>query len=75
MSEPADASVTGTGLLDRHVSFVGALRAVGLPVSMAESTIAGSPSPPETSLMLAAPAFAAASAVTACMVSTLTRMP
>ncbi|HVX68682.1 MAG TPA: VWA domain-containing protein [Mycobacteriales bacterium] len=41
MSEPADASVTGTGLLDRHVSFVGALRAVGLPVSMAESLDAG----------------------------------
>ena len=41
MTEPADASVTGTGLLDRHVSFVGALRAVGLPVSMAESLDAG----------------------------------
>jgi uncharacterized protein with von Willebrand factor type A (vWA) domain len=32
-----EASATGTGLLDRHVSFVGALRAAGLAVSMAES--------------------------------------
>ncbi|HVS69401.1 MAG TPA: VWA domain-containing protein [Mycobacteriales bacterium] len=38
----ADApNVTGAGLLDRHVSFVGALRAAGLPVSMAESLDAG----------------------------------
>ncbi|HVT22816.1 MAG TPA: VWA domain-containing protein [Mycobacteriales bacterium] len=41
MSAPADEGATGTGLLDRHVSFVGALRAAGLPVSMAESLDAG----------------------------------
>jgi uncharacterized protein with von Willebrand factor type A (vWA) domain len=38
---PEDPNVTGAGLLDRHVSFVGALRAAGLPVSMAESLDAG----------------------------------
>ncbi len=37
----ADVAASGTGLLDRHVSFVGALRAAGLPVSMAESLDAG----------------------------------
>src|SRR4051812_36452479 len=31
------ATVTGAGLIDRHVQFVGALRTAGLPVSMAES--------------------------------------
>jgi uncharacterized protein with von Willebrand factor type A (vWA) domain len=31
----------GEGLVDRHVSFVGALRGAGLPVSMAESLDAG----------------------------------
>jgi uncharacterized protein with von Willebrand factor type A (vWA) domain len=41
VAQPADPTVTGTGLLDRHVSFVGALRAAGLPVSMAESLDAG----------------------------------
>jgi uncharacterized protein with von Willebrand factor type A (vWA) domain len=41
VTSPADENVTGTGLLDRHVSFVGALRAAGLPVSMAESLDAG----------------------------------
>jgi uncharacterized protein with von Willebrand factor type A (vWA) domain len=41
MTQPADAKATGAGLLDRHVSFVGALRAAGLPVSMAESLDAG----------------------------------
>jgi hypothetical protein len=39
--EAAEENVDGTGLLDRHVSFVGALRAAGLPVSMAESLDAG----------------------------------
>jgi uncharacterized protein with von Willebrand factor type A (vWA) domain len=37
----AGDAATGTGLVDRHVSFVGALRAAGLPVSMAESLDAG----------------------------------
>lgn len=32
-----DPATGGTGLIDRHVQFVGALRAAGLPVSMAES--------------------------------------
>ena len=41
MSQPAEDETTGTGLLDRHVSFVGALRTAGLPVSMAESLDAG----------------------------------
>ncbi|HVY08942.1 MAG TPA: VWA domain-containing protein [Mycobacteriales bacterium] len=41
MSQPASDDVNGAGLLDRHVSFVGALRAAGLPVSMAESLDAG----------------------------------
>jgi len=36
-----DDTAAGTGLLDRHVSFVGALRGAGLPVSMAESLDAG----------------------------------
>ncbi|HWC34576.1 MAG TPA: VWA domain-containing protein [Mycobacteriales bacterium] len=36
-----DDTATGAGLLDRHVSFVGALRAAGLAVSMAESLDAG----------------------------------
>src|ERR1700753_3641861 len=39
--EAAEESVDGAGLLDRHVSFVGALRAAGLPVSMADSLDAG----------------------------------
>jgi uncharacterized protein len=33
----ADPAIGATGLIDRHVQFVGALRAAGLPVSMAES--------------------------------------
>jgi uncharacterized protein with von Willebrand factor type A (vWA) domain len=41
VAQPAEETVTGTGLLDRHVSFVGALRAAGLPVSMAASLDAG----------------------------------
>jgi uncharacterized protein len=35
MTQPATSGATG--LIDRHVQFVGALRAAGLPVSMAES--------------------------------------
>ena len=34
---PQPATSGATGLIDRHVQFVGALRAAGLPVSMAES--------------------------------------
>src|SRR5690554_66868 len=45
------------------------------PVSAATWRMAGSASPPETSLMIATPASAAARAVAEFMVSTLTRMP
>jgi hypothetical protein len=40
-AEGAVPSDAGVGLVDRHVSFVSALRGAGLPVSMAESLDAG----------------------------------